>query len=90
MIGLDDVAKAGRLLAVRTGADVRRYFEISAVKRLLCVTERCPAALLTRRVTHYYYYFLFIFFAKKRITMSFSRAPLKRFNDTFGKTCFWM
>lgn len=28
--------KAVPLLAVRTGAHVRRYFEISAVKRLLC------------------------------------------------------
>lgn len=65
VIGLDDVANAGRLLAVRTGADVRRYFEISAVKRLLCVTERCPAALLTRRVTNYYYYFLLSFSPKR-------------------------
>lgn len=28
--------EAGPLLAVRAGAHVRRYFEISAVKRLLC------------------------------------------------------
>lgn len=30
------------------------FFEISAGKRLLCVTDRCPAALLTERIrTHF-------------------------------------
>lgn len=76
------------LLAVGAGASARRYFEISAAKRLLC-HRALPCSLPDGEnptVCLLFFYHYYLWGAKERIRMSFSRAPLKRFNDTFGKT----
>lgn len=67
-------SNARRLLAVRTVAHVRRFFKkISAGKRLLCVTEWCPAALLAERINT----FFFFFFCHKEDYNVFFKGPFK-------------
>lgn len=77
-IGWMTSAKVGRLLATHENTYAGRYFEISAVKRLLC-----RRALHCSLIGTFEYSKLITY---RGLKMSFSRAPVKRFNECVGKS----
>ena len=85
-------SNAERLLVRLTSSYVRRYFEKFSGEAFVAYYGELPSSLAdTGGLFPFFLLNLFLFFTivnVKPVKMSFSRAPLKRFNDNVGKKHF--